>query len=94
MDQTKEPTINHMKRKRDVPEEARSRSKEFARLRKAIRNAMQAEPQSIPDIAAKTGLPTAVVTYTLMTLRRYGEIEETTEIDDTDHYLYSLKTKG
>ncbi len=87
----KEMTVNHMKKKRTVPGEAREKSKEFAKIKKVILASLEPGPLAIPQIAEKTELPTAVVTYYLMSLRKYGDIEETEEIDENDYYLYRLK---
>jgi len=42
---------------------------------------------TIPELAAKTGLPLEIVTYNLMTLRKYGDVI-TGELDDMDEYFY------
>ena len=86
-------TISYMKEKKTVSAEIKENVKEFARIRKAILKALEAGPNSIPGIADITGLPLPVVTYNLMSCRKYGLIEETNEITDDDYYLYELKKK-
>ena len=60
---------------------------------KQIKKALGEEPKTIPQIAAETGISSQVITYNLMTCRKYGEIE-TGELDDMDEYFtYQLKKK-
>ena len=88
-----EKTIDYIKQKRTVSEDVKEKRKEFARIKKLILKALETEPKSIPQIAQATKLPLDVVTYNLMTLRKYGDIE-TGEIDDMDEYFsYKLIQK-
>jgi len=80
-------TIDHIKEKRTVSEELTKKRKEFTRIRKLILKSLETEPKTIPQIARESELPLDVVTYNLMTLRKYGEIEAG-EIDDMDEYYY------
>ncbi len=83
----KRRTIDRMKERRDVPGEVRERMKEFRRIKKMILEALEPEPMTIPEIAERTGLRCDVVTYHLMTLRKFGEVE-TDRADDMDEYYY------
>ncbi len=86
-------TIDHIKQKRTVPGELKKSRKEDVRIKKLITKALKSEPRTIPRIAKETGLPAGVVTYHLMTLRKYGEIE-VDRIDDMDEYFfYKLKAE-
>jgi len=88
-----EKTIDYIKQKRTVSEDLKEKRKEFVRIKKLILKALETEPKSIPQIAQETKLPLDVVTYNLMTLRKYGDIE-TGEIDDMDEYFsYKLIQK-
>jgi len=80
-------TIDYIKEKRSVPEELKERRKEYARIRKAILNVLKEGDYTIPELAAETGLPLEIVTYNLMTLRKYGDVI-TGELDDMDEYFY------
>ena len=91
MTQDKNLTITYMKEKRRVPEEVKTRVKEFARVKKAIVTVLELGPKTIPQIAAETKLAAATVTYYLMSLRKYGEIQESGETLDDEYYLYQLK---
>jgi predicted Rossmann fold nucleotide-binding protein DprA/Smf involved in DNA uptake len=90
-DRTK--TIDIIKQKRPVPEEAKRRRKVYTDMRKALRSALEEEPKTIPELAAATGFSIEEVTYYLMTLRKYGDVV-TGQIDDDDEYFYyELKKK-
>jgi predicted Rossmann fold nucleotide-binding protein DprA/Smf involved in DNA uptake len=80
-------TIDYIKEKRTFSEELTKKRKEFTRIRKLILKSLETEPKTIPQVARESGLPLDVVTYNLMTLRKYGEIE-TGEVDDMDEYYY------
>jgi predicted transcriptional regulator len=94
MDPENGPTFKILRERMDIPEHAKARSKEFARMKKTILDALEPGPASIPDISESTGLPPWQVTYYLMSLRKYGLVEETQEINESDYYLYSKKEKG
>ena len=85
-------TISHMKEQREVPGAVRERMKEFRRIKRMILEALKPDPMTIPEIAEKTGLRKDIVTYNLMTLRKFGEIE-TDRVDDMDEYYY-YRIKG
>lgn len=80
-------TINVIKNRRTVPESARSKSKEYIRIRKSIKKALETGEKTIPEISRETGLSADVVTFYLMTLRKFHEIQEA-GIDDRDEYYY------
>jgi predicted Rossmann fold nucleotide-binding protein DprA/Smf involved in DNA uptake len=82
-------TIDYIKEKRTVSEELKEKRKEFARIKKLILKSLESEPKTIPQIAQENELPLDIVTFNLMTLRKYGDVE-TGEIDDMDEY-YSYK---
>ena len=90
----KERTVKYMREKITVSEEVKAKSKEFARIRRNILKLLDGEHKSIPQIAEEACLSLDVITYNLMSLRKYGYITETGEITDDDYYLYkSLKKK-
>ena len=89
----KKKTIDVIKEKRTIPETLKEKRKEFNDVKKQIKKALGEEPKTIPQIAVETGISSQVITYTLMTCRKYGEIE-TGELDDMDEYFtYQLKKK-
>jgi len=94
MEVEKGKTIKYIKEEKAVSDNVKQNLKEFARLKKLIKNALKEGPKTIPQIAETTGLKDYTVTYYLMTLRKYGEVE-TGEIDDMDEYFfYQLKKKN
>jgi predicted Rossmann fold nucleotide-binding protein DprA/Smf involved in DNA uptake len=84
-------TIDHMKKRREVPAGLREQVKETARVEKAIREALAEGPLTVPAIAGKTGLPPDEVMYHLMTMRKFGRVEVVEDDDVDDYYEYTLK---
>jgi len=93
MDTEKTKTIDAIKDKRSVPEALREKRKAYNDVRKKIKKALADAPKTIPQIALETGIPTHIVTYTLMTCRKYGEIEAGEPDDMDEYYYYQLKQK-
>ena len=87
MEAKKIKTIDIIKEKRSVSAEVKQKLKEYNQIKKLILKSLEPEAKTIPQIAAEIELPLDVVTYYLMTLRKYGSIE-TGEIDDMDEYFY------
>jgi len=86
-------TIDHIKKIRTVSDEVKAKRKEFNRIKKLIVKALDSEPETIPQLAKEIDLSIDVITFHLMTLRKYGDVE-TGEIDDMDEYFfYKLKQK-
>jgi len=86
-------TIDHIKKIRTVSDEVKAKRKEFNRIKKLILKALAPGPKSIPQLAEEIELSIDVITFHLMTLRKYGDVE-TGEIDDMDEYFsYKLKQK-
>ena len=80
-------------RKKGDFSKVKERRKENSRIDKLILKSLESGPKTIPQIARETRLADDVVTYNLMTLRKYGKLE-TGEIDDMDEYFsYQLKQK-
>ena len=91
METEKIKTIDIIKEKRIVSAEAKQNHKEYNKIKKLILKSLESEAKTIPQIAGETNLPPDVVTFYLMTLRKYGSIEAG-EIDDMDEYFsYKLK---
>ncbi|MCD4680596.1 MAG: hypothetical protein K8S00_09430 [Bacteroidales bacterium] len=89
----KRKTINVIKEKRTVNPEVQEKRKEYVKLKKLILKALESGEKTIPQIAEEINIPIGDVTFTLMSLRKYGDVE-TGEIDDMDeYYFYNLKKK-
>lgn len=80
-------TIDIIKQKRTVDETVKEKSKEYIRVKKLIKKALEESEKTIPEISKETGLTQEVVTYYLMTMRKFHEVIEG-EIDDMDEYFY------
>ena len=63
--------------------------KRQTQVRKALLEALKEAPQTIPELAARCGLPSAEVVWNVMAMRRYGRIIE--EEVRGDYYSYRLK---
>jgi len=57
-------------------------------MRAPILKALEAGPQTIPQIAAALGKPTREVTFWVMGLRKYGWLAEIKEVDDEGYFPY------
>ncbi len=80
-------TIDKVKEERQVPEELKSKVKDFGKVNRQILKCLKDNPKTIPEIAKETDLELQLVTYHLMTLMKYGKIEAG-EVDDMDEYYY------
>jgi hypothetical protein len=86
-------TIEIIKQKWIIPDAVKQHHKDYLQLRKQIRQVLKEEPETIPGIAKKTGIPSDQVLFVVMTMRKYNEVE-TGELDDLDeYYFYKLKEK-
>jgi predicted Rossmann fold nucleotide-binding protein DprA/Smf involved in DNA uptake len=62
--------------------------KELQAIRKEIRQAMQTEPRTVPELAAATGLPANEVLWHVIAMKKYNLVSEV-GLDD-GYYRYSL----
>ena len=84
-------TIDNLKKEREVKAEVKEELKKFNRMKRAIRQALEEGPLTIPELSEKLEVPRDEVTYYLMSLRKYG-IVTAGEQDDMDEYFnYQLK---
>ena len=89
----KQLTVTLMKEKRTVPDEVKEKSKKFVRIRKAIKASLKEGPKTIPQLVEEMKLPTDVVTYYVMSLRKFGDIAVGELDDDDEYYSYELPKK-
>ncbi len=87
----KKRTIDHMKEKREVPAEVKARLKKYTAIKKTIKKALEEEPLTIPEIAEKTGMQPEEVTWYLMTMRKFGEVDFVDDDDVDEYYSYRIK---
>lgn len=62
--------------RKDIIKATSARVKENRRAIKAIKEQLQDEAKTVPEIAAATGLASAEVLWFIATLKKYGEILE------------------
>lgn len=89
----KQLTVTLMKEKRTVPDEVKEKSKKFVRIRKAIKASLKEGPKTIPQLVEEMKLPTDVVTYYVMSLRKFGDIAVGELDEDDEYYSYELPKK-
>ena len=89
----KQLTVTLMKEKRTVPDEVKEKSKKFIRMRKAIKASLKEGPKTIPQLVEEMKLPTDVVTYYVMSLRKFGDIAVGELDEDDEYYSYELPKK-
>jgi hypothetical protein len=89
----KQLTAILLKEKRTVPDEVKEKSKKFVRMRKAIKASLKEGPKSIPQLVEEMKLPTDVVTYYVMSLRKFGDIAVGELDEDDEYYSYELPKK-
>ena len=87
----KKRTIDHMKEQREVPAEVKERAKKYPAIKKSIKKALGDEELTILEIAEKTGMKPEEVTYYLMTMRKFGEVEFVDDDDVDEYYSYRIK---
>lgn len=84
-------TVSILKETRNVSEHVNEERKKYIQIRKTLREALKEESKSIPQLASATLLPLPDVTYYLMSMLKFGEVE-VDGIDDMDeYYFYKLK---
>ena len=80
-------TVDHMKQKRTVSAEVKAKVKAYNKIKKVILKALEEKPKTIPEIAGEVNLSIDEVTFYLMSLRKFGNVEAD-EIDDKDEFFY------
>jgi NADH dehydrogenase/NADH:ubiquinone oxidoreductase subunit G len=66
---------------------------EFVRIKEAITAALESGPKSIPEVTKATNLPLPVVTYNIMSLRKFGQITVGDLDENDEYYFYELPKK-
>jgi len=84
-------TIDVMKQKREPSKIASAGRKEFVKIKKIIKASLKEGSKTIPQLAEDTKLEKSVLMYSLMSLRKYGEIIEIGVDDMDEYYIYDLK---
>ncbi len=80
-------TLDVIKKERQVPAAVKEELKQYNRMKRAIRQALEDGPLRIPELAEKLSIGKDEATYYLMSLRKYGLVT-TGELDEMDEYYY------
>jgi biotin operon repressor len=85
------PTLDLVKKERQVPAAVKENLKHFNRMKRAIRQALEGGPLTIPELADKLEIDRAEVTYYIMSLRKYGLVTAGEQDDIDEYFNYQLK---
>jgi predicted transcriptional regulator len=75
---------------RDSVSKSQALLKEQQAVRRSLQRALQAGPQTIPQLAEATGFPAHQVLWYVTALKKYGQVEEVGIDEDEVYYLYRL----
>lgn len=84
-------TLDLVKKERQATTEVKENLKHFNRMKRAIRQALEEGPLTIPELADKLETDRAEVTYHLMSLRKYGLVTAGEQDDMDEYFYYQLK---
>jgi len=84
-------TTKYLRDKQGVPDYAKDNLKEFNRIKKELLSALAEKEMTIKELSESTQLPSADVTFQVMSLVKYGLVQ-VGAIDDMDEY-YTYKIK-
>jgi Fic family protein len=59
-------------------------------VRKLIQGALHDGPLSVPQIAARTGMPAHEILWQIASMKKYGLLEEAGADDSGEYFLYCL----
>ena len=86
--------LNILKEKRgEVPQELKERVKEARKIKRLIRNALKTREMSVPELSKELSVPTEKVFWYITSMRKYGEIKESSTHNEDLYYTYSLILK-
>ena len=91
MAEQKKPVDILRERRGPVPPELRERVRQHRAIKKALADALQEGPQTVPELSEITGSPTHEVFWHLISMRKYGQITEGDQ--EGDYFRYALVRK-
>jgi predicted ArsR family transcriptional regulator len=68
--------------------------KEQQSIRRVLQHAMETGPQTIPQLAEATGMPSREVLWHVISMKKYGLVEEVAMNEDETYYLYGLSKEA
>jgi len=84
-------TLDLVKKERQASAEVKENLKQFNRMKRAIRQALEDGPMTIPELSDKLEMDRAEITYHLMSLRKYGLVTAGEQDDMDEYFYYQLK---
>ena len=84
-------TLDIVKKERKVSALVKDELKQFNRMKRAIRQALEDGPLTIPELADKLNIGKTEATYYLMSLRKYGLVSAGEQDDMDEYFYYQLK---
>jgi predicted transcriptional regulator len=84
-------TVDQAKKERQVPAPVKENLKQFNRMKRAIRQALEEGPLTIPELAEKLNIEKDEATYYLMSMRKYGLVTAGEQDDMDEYFYYQLK---
>ena len=91
-EQAKDALKTLRQQRKESVDQARKMIKERNQQIAAIKSGLQAEPQTVPEMAAALGMDSATVLVVIAALRKYGEVAE--DVKDGDYYKYRLVSQS
>jgi predicted transcriptional regulator len=88
---TPERTVDQFKKEHPASADARENLKLFNRMKRAIRQALEEGPMTIPELAEKLSIERGDATFYVMSLRKYGLITAGDQDDMDEYFYYQLK---
>jgi predicted ArsR family transcriptional regulator len=79
---------------RDQVSKSQALLKEQQAVRRSLQRALQAGPQTVPQLAEATGLPAHQVLWHVTALKKYGQVEEVGMDEDETYFLYRLSKEA
>ena len=86
-------TVDILKETKTVSEDVKLKMKESASIKRKIKASLQSGSKTIPEITDDTKLDSSTVTYSVMTMFKFGDIIVDKIDDDDEYYYYNLKGK-
>jgi len=87
----KKPIQILRERRGGVPKELVERNRRQTQTHKQLTTALKDGPKTVPEIAQSTGLPSHELFWTLMGMKKYGQVVEGEERDG--YFEYALKAE-
>ena len=84
-------TVDLAKKERQVPAPVKDNLKQFNRMKRSIRQALEEGPLTIPELADKLNIEKDEATYYLMSMRKYGLVTAGEQDDMDEYFYYQLK---